>query len=279
MLTHGIAMLAAHAIAILSLLPGAYSHGFMTKPTSRNDKNCAPADYKCRSDVAVPRNYFSGNRPKLGEGSVPGPVCGAGDSSSKFKKGQPVATYRAGDTIDVEWKSYANHGGHYAYRLCLDGSDTEDCFKQNYLQNDKGEVWMKIPAGSHKPDATFRDRIRIPQGINCDSCTLSWRWDTHSDQFDALTAGSPDAAAVRVNCADIVITGDSKPSGGNSNVGEGGSDVGGGDSDTGGNVTHGGNGTHTTSLLSAASPTGASSSFSLTVVVLSTIAVMAGVRS
>jgi len=276
MLAYGIAMLATHAITILSLLPGAYSHGFMVKPQSRNDKNCAASDYKCRSDVAVPRNYAGGffnKAPGLGEGSVPGPVCGAGDSSAKFKKGEAVATYRAGDTIDVQWKSYANHGGHYAYRLCLDGSDTEECFKQNYLQNDKGETWIKIPPGSHKPTATFNDKIRIPQGINCDSCTLSWRWDTHSDQFDALTAGSPDAAAVRVNCADIVITGTSTPAGGNSDDVEGGSDVGGGKPDIGGN------GTHTSSLLSAASPTAASSSFSLTVLVLSTIAVMAGVRS
>jgi len=274
MLNHGIAMVAAHAIAIFSLLPGAYSHGYMVKPSSRNDLNCAPGDYGCRSNVAVPRNYRSRATPGLGEGSVPEPACGAGKTGPEFKKGRVVATYRAGDTIEVEMQTYENHAGHYAYRLCLDGSDTEECFKKNYLQNDQGKVWMAIPKANHGM-ATFRDRIRIPEGINCDKCTLSWRWDTYSDQFDALGGGAPDAAAIRVNCADITITGGSGVGGD-----EGDSDVGGdeGDSDVGGNDTHGGNATHSSSLLSAAGPTPASSSFLLTVVVLSTVLVVTGMQ-
>jgi len=182
-----------------------------------------------------------------------------------------VATYRAGDTIEVEMQTYENHAGHYAYRLCLDGSDTEECFKKNYLQNDQGKVWMAIPKANHGV-ATFRDRIRIPEGINCDKCTLSWRWDTHSTEFDALREGVADASAVRVNCADIVIKGapsvvdnvQPEPTG---------------DSDIGSNGTHGGNVTHELSLLSAARPTAASSSFLPTVVVLSTVIAMTGIRS
>merc|ERR1711988_1000248 len=124
---------------------------------------------------------------------------------------------------------------------CLDGSDTEECFKQNYLKNEKGEVWMQIPKAKHGPE-TFRDRIRIPEGVSCDKCTLSWRWDTYSDQFDALKGGAPDKAAIRVNCADIVIHGDSES---------------------------GGNSTHDSFFISAASPT----SFFVTVVVMSTVLV------
>jgi len=132
--------------------------------------------------------------------------------------------------------------------LCLDGSDTEECFKQNYLENDKGDVWMQIPRAHHGAE-TFRDNIKLPKGVNCDRCTLSWRWDTYSTQFDALKGEAPDKAAIRVNCADIAIIGDSEG---------------------------GGNLTHDNFWISAASPAVASLSFFVTVVVMSTVLVMVG---
>ena len=73
-------------------------------------------------------------------GTVPpnGPICG--DRSAEifvlpgldiqFKKDQPQITWTAGDTVEVQVNYFLNHAGNYQFRLCLDGSDTEECFKQ-----------------------------------------------------------------------------------------------------------------------------------------------------
>ena len=49
------------------------------------------------------------------------------------------ANYTAGALVPMTWQVAANHGGKYQYRICTDGSDTEECFKRNVLKNDKGK--------------------------------------------------------------------------------------------------------------------------------------------
>ena len=61
----------------------------------------------------------------------------AGDGLSTH--GPVQANYTAGALVPMTWQVAANHGGKYQYRICTDGSDTEECFKRNVLKNDKGK--------------------------------------------------------------------------------------------------------------------------------------------
>jgi hypothetical protein len=70
----------------------------------------------------------------------------------------------------------ANHGGKYQYRICLDGSDTEECFKKNILKNDKGQTWLEVD-DKKGVGTKFTEKIKIPDDLTCERCTLSFRWD------------------------------------------------------------------------------------------------------
>jgi len=93
----------------------------------------------------------------------------------------------------------ANHGGWYAYRLCPDGSDTEECFAQNYLPNMEGKFWMPVRPGP--PSRLLRDRIQLPAGVECERCTLSVRWET----WGGFPGANADGIKLRINCMDVRI--------------------------------------------------------------------------
>merc|ERR1712216_360747 len=125
-------------VVALALPLGALGHGYMSEPRPRNVLNCPVFDYKCKSDVALPKEMmdFVGGSSPPGSIKVPEPVCGAGKSDARFTQAGPsVKTYQAGELIEVSWQSVAAHGGHYSYHLCPDGSDTEDCFKKHEMTN------------------------------------------------------------------------------------------------------------------------------------------------
>jgi hypothetical protein len=125
------------------------------------------------------------------------PVCGAGDSNPIFTTpGDIQAFWKAGDTVEITWNIAANHAGNYGYRLCLDGSDTEECFQKLPLMFDDGKQWRWL---DHDNDAPRTDRVVIPSDVNCERCTLGWRWD------GALES------SVFTNCADVSIDGGAVP--------------------------------------------------------------------
>jgi hypothetical protein len=121
----------------------------------------------------------------------------------EFKKDEPQLTWQAGTVVDVEVKYLLNHAGNYQFRLCLDGSDTEECFNETPLKFEDGQDWHWIDAGwfitslvspLFSPEGKrMNDRVVIPDWVECDHCTLNWRWDTALE------------ASVFSNCADISI--------------------------------------------------------------------------
>jgi hypothetical protein len=149
-----------------------------------------------------------GNHP--GTYYMPNNVCGVYSKSPLFgpEKGpdfqwdEPQVTWQAGSVVDVEVKYILNHAGNYQFRLCLDGSDTDDCFNQMPLKFEDGQDWHWIdagwgPTGELGPLAKpkyMQDRIVLPDGVECDRCTLNWRWDAALE------------ASVFSNCADVAIT-------------------------------------------------------------------------
>merc|ERR1712070_381828 len=123
----------------------------------------------------------------------------------EFKKDDPVITWQAGDVVDVQVKYVLNHSGNYWFRLCLDGSDTDECFNQLPLKFEDGSDfkwidaahfgWLSMDAPIVGIHAYINDRIVIPDWVECDHCTLNWRWDTALE------------ASVFSNCADVTILG------------------------------------------------------------------------
>lgn len=121
----------------------------------------------------------------------------------EFNKDVPQVTWQAGSVVEVEVKYLLNHAGNYQFRLCLDGSDTDECFNETPLKFEDGQDWHWIDAGwlftsMLAPAFTMKgkhmkDQIVIPDWVECDHCTLNWRWDTALE------------ASVFSNCADVAI--------------------------------------------------------------------------
>jgi len=130
------------------------------------------------------------------------PVCGKplnlflGAIGPSFRKGAVQVNWKAGTWVDVAVDYLLNHAGNYQFRLCLDGSDTEECFKKTPLKFADGSWWKWIDATlifNEILPTRISDKIWIPEGIQCDRCTLNWRWDTALE------------ASIFSNCADVGI--------------------------------------------------------------------------
>jgi hypothetical protein len=127
-----------------------------------------------------------------------------------FKNDEPQVTWRAGTVVDVEVKYLLNHAGSYQFRLCLDGTDTDECFNETPLKFEDGEDWHWIETGwlvTSMLAPTFtgkgkyrKDRVVIPDWVECRSCSLNWRWDCALE------------ASVFSNCADVTILASDDPS-------------------------------------------------------------------
>jgi len=118
--------------------------------------------------------------------------------------GEAQATWVSGTVVDVAWAVSVNHAGAYQYRLCFDGSDSEECFKKTPLLFEDGQAWHFVDTecstcsgtvpdhGSTAP--LMRDRVVVPPHIFCERCTLGWRWDALHE------------STIFTGCADVQIT-------------------------------------------------------------------------
>jgi len=218
------------AFVASTLISSALGHGWMTKPISRASLGCTKSNnwYYCESHQATMHGSACDNLPcgqcdveipggggkKCNPGEYPGrgtpkePYCNPNqmvNTSFLEAHGKVHARLTAGETIDVAWMVSAPHGGQYQYRLCLDGTDTEECFKRTPLLFADGRQWHRLDYpctdcirkqdqfgrfdGSVKPD-----KIVIPKDIQCERCTLGWRWDA---------SGEP---TIFTSCADVSIS-------------------------------------------------------------------------
>ena len=207
-----------------SLTSCARSHGWIEVPASRGKLGCdISAGYMCLSHQST--TPACDNLPCEGcerypdkshcsAGAYPGlatpdePFCnppGAGRNLNLTSPGAVQAQWTAGAVVEVTWAVDINHQGWYQYRLCLDGSDTEECFKRTPLKFEDGELWHWLDAAcsrcegktTDKRDDSARllmDRIVIPDGLQCDRCTLGWRWDAF------------DESSIFTGCADVSVS-------------------------------------------------------------------------
>lgn len=221
-------------ISVVSCLPSALSHGYMTVPASRNLNQCPSSSgpcgdwmNKCLTDqdrsggaaaceglpcagcVKIPPEAClgGGGHDTCTPGNYPGQYPIRNNVCGDFQQDDLQVTWQSGSVVDVEVRYILNHAGSYQFRLCLDGSDTDECFNEMPLKFEDGQDWhwvdsdwlpmrMPPPSGYGKD---MKDRIVIPDGVECDHCTLNWRWDTALE------------ASVFSNCADVAISSRSRP--------------------------------------------------------------------
>lgn len=55
--------------------------------------------------------------------------------------------WNSGSVVEVKWSIRANHGGGYQYRLCPEGSLSEECFQRTPLEFTK-RTWLEFRNGS-----------------------------------------------------------------------------------------------------------------------------------
>jgi len=157
-------------MVFLANVPMAMCHGFIETPVSRNKLVCEEvygtdyygAPYFCMTARETLAQFGKGLPPGVPAGDMPGvaeinePWCSGGPANTHINeaavkglntRGEPTAYWVAGDLVDVTWKVEAAHGGVYSYRVCCDGTDTEECFKKNVLKSDDGVEWFNVTTG------------------------------------------------------------------------------------------------------------------------------------
>jgi len=223
-------------LVVSTLISGAFGHGWMTKPVARASLGCTKSNnswYYCESHQATMDacdNLPCGQCHLPRVGNDRGSTCTAGDypghatpkepycnpnqmvgTSFLETRGKVQTRLTAGETVDVAWSVSAPHGGQYQYRLCLDGTDTEECFNKTPLLFADGSRWHRLESPcadcSWTPDQFGReqfikpDRIVIPKDVQCEHCTLGWRWDTTFYESTIFTS-----------CSDVSISAAPAPS-------------------------------------------------------------------
>lgn len=188
------------AVCLLALVRGVASHGWLTKPVPRNVLICdgrGETEWGCKADRET-YPVHPGDHP----GPYRGNIC-SGDNDNGISRearqqmmrpGPIQAHYIAGQVAEMRWNVYADHGGWFSYRICLDGSDTEECFRKNILYNTADRQKNIV---THMSTSEYVTQVKIPEDITCDRCTLSWFWHGAPHLEDNIF----------VNCVDISIRG------------------------------------------------------------------------
>lgn len=136
-----------------------------------------------------------------------------GDGCNGLMMGAPVANYTEGQEIEVVIPIQSQHGGEYEFRLCSKkwddlGSDLDHlkCLDENLLyrqcvtgdgcdcKSDKcrsnpehtdpeDPIYTKhknsVPlVGSATMHGGYLLKMKLPEGVSCEHCTLQWYWFT-----------------------------------------------------------------------------------------------------
>lgn len=113
--------------------------------------------------------------------------------------GTIVATYKAGDVIDVSLNNLANHGGDHSFRICnaddLSEDPEMDCFDQNVLLLEDGTKSANRPGSRATRRVPLDFKVVLPEDLTCEHCILQWKW--------VVFRGTQQTY---INCADIRIT-------------------------------------------------------------------------
>jgi len=93
-------------------------------------------------------------------------------------QGPAVATYTAGDSLQVFWKITIPHGGTCRISLTTQGKGVPDAVDgQGRLDENHPDVHKLSPDFPCGKAAGMESRqVKIPESIYCDNCVLQWFW-------------------------------------------------------------------------------------------------------
>jgi hypothetical protein len=133
----------------LCMATTAAGHGMMMSPTPRTGTRNA------------------GNNKGRGKGP-----CGSGGALQT--QGSPVASYEPGQSVNVQWRIDARHGGSCRISLSTSGGGVP-----SGLQDLTGNFACARSARESKT-------VIIPQDASCENCVLQWYWNGDSDYFNCM---------------------------------------------------------------------------------------------
>eukprot|EP00898_Chlorokybus_atmophyticus_P003923 jgi/Chlat1/4531/Chrsp29S04449 len=181
-------VLAALLATLAANVEVASAHGYMAYPATRG----------CMSFLGwpqVPPNYccFCNNAGGVGvvgaadqHGLCGDPYSGPQEHMSpdgQYALGIIVATFNAGDVVDIHIKITSHHMGAFEFYLCplsdpsLQNDATQACLDQHVLNraDGKGTLWF-LPAAPPASQATYYMQYNLPDGVTAQRAVLQWHY-------------------------------------------------------------------------------------------------------
>eukprot|EP01062_Namystynia_karyoxenos_P029311 TRINITY_DN2204_c0_g1_i1.p2 TRINITY_DN2204_c0_g1~~TRINITY_DN2204_c0_g1_i1.p2 ORF type:complete len:478 (+),score=132.39 TRINITY_DN2204_c0_g1_i1:90-1436(+) len=134
--------------------------GDWTKTHPWRKPGSAPVEDPC----GLAGGWYTTGAPGNGGEAPPGTT--QGQHGSQLPRLLKQTTWIAGETAEVAWGIYANHGGGYQYRLCPAGEKlTEECFRKHPLEfADPGQQWLQFGAGMDTANRSSITAQRVSTG-------------------------------------------------------------------------------------------------------------------
>jgi len=185
-------------VLLLTSVVSVHGHGYLQTPRSRNYVASPEAEGKGTWNGGPTDPLVEYDAPGL---NVVGPQCGQhGNRNYDFPNSTTgallapriQANYTRGQTITVEVKVFAHHGGHFEFYACAitaGQSPSKACFQANPLEfvedllygspkdvNYPYRAYMAPPAISSPKDNMFSYRMKLPGNVVGDLVLIQWWW-------------------------------------------------------------------------------------------------------
>jgi len=185
-------------VLLLTSVVSVHGHGYLQTPRSRNYVASPEAEGKGTWNGGPTDPLVEYDAPGL---NVVGPQCGQhGNRNYDFPNSTTgallapriQANYTRGQTITVEVKVFAHHGGHFEFYACAitaGQSPSKACFQANPLEfvedllygspkdvNYPYRAYMAPPAISSPKDNMFSYRMKLPGNVVGNLVLIQWWW-------------------------------------------------------------------------------------------------------
>jgi len=191
-------------------------HGWLKEPVARTSIQLRPEFNTQQPYWWDHQGVWCGN---VQQADATAPSCGrcgdaAGETTANqggmYDKGVIVATYSAGQIIDVVTEFGAPHSGQFHFELCPQVQETDNCFQRLTIVGGSETVENNKMCVNREGEHQITTRVQLPAGVRCTRCTLRWTYRTHypgqpydPDWYPCKLNTYP--AQTFRNCADIRI--------------------------------------------------------------------------
>jgi hypothetical protein len=165
-------------LAVCSIPPAVFSHGYLKSPRSRN--------YAAYQDGKGEYEPQSANKKAVTD------TCGTiGTRNYDLEFTGFQATYSSGQTVDFDIELTAHHWGHFVLKACPirpGERATQACFDRyplRFVSGENANPHPNYPDRAYLPPprtaggrASYRYKFQLPQGLSGDLVLLQWHYIT-----------------------------------------------------------------------------------------------------